>query len=92
MHRTLTGEAICVPLAQDAAARREPERLQITTAELARGDVVIRVTEAGVPLSEGRVAANYDWIKSSVLCQGMLLYVGEKASASVRASVALDAE
>ncbi|WP_437707316.1 protein kinase [Sorangium sp. So ce448] len=92
VRRQSTGEEICIPFTQDPAARGEPERLQITTAELVRGEVVIRVTEAGVPLSEGHVAANYDWLKSSVLCQGLLLFVGEKASASVRVAVALDAE
>ncbi|WP_437585364.1 protein kinase domain-containing protein [Sorangium sp. So ce1000] len=92
VQRKSTGEEICVPFHQEPAARSAPERLQITTAELVRGEVGIRVTEAGVPFAEGRVAANYDWLKSSVLCQGLLLYVGEKASASVRVAVALDAE
>ncbi|WP_437825968.1 protein kinase domain-containing protein [Sorangium sp. So ce1153] len=92
VHRTSTGEEICVPFTQDPAARGEIARLQVTTAELVRGEVTVRVTEAGVSLSEGRVAANHDWLKSGVLCQGLLLYVGEKASASVRISVALDAE
>ncbi|XXT14762.1 protein kinase [Sorangium sp. So ce429] len=92
LHRTSTGEEMCIPFTKEPAAPGEPERLQITTAELARGEIVVRVTEAGVPLSAGRVAANHDWIRSGVLCQGLLLFVGEKASASVQVSVALDAE
>ncbi|WP_437331531.1 protein kinase domain-containing protein [Sorangium sp. So ce394] len=92
VHRKSTGEEICVPFTQDPTARRQPERLQVTTAELVRGEIVVRVMEAGVSLSEGRVAANHDWLKSGVLCQGLLLYVGQKASASVRIAVALDAE
>ncbi|XXX72178.1 protein kinase [Sorangium sp. So ce134] len=91
VRRKSTGEEICVPFTKDPADRSEPERLQVTTAELVRGDVVVRVMEAGVALSEGRVAANHDWLKGGVLCQGLLLFVGEKASASVRIAVALDA-
>ncbi|WP_437573275.1 protein kinase domain-containing protein [Sorangium sp. So ce887] len=92
VHRKSTGEEICIPFTQDPTARSQPDRLQVTTAELARGDVVVRVMEAGMPLSEGRVAANYDGLRSGVLCQGLLLYVGERTSASVRVAVALDAE
>lgn len=92
VHRRSTGEEICVPFTREPGAPSEPDRLPITTAELVRGDVVVRVTEAGVPLSQGAVAANHDWLKSGVLCQGLWLYVGEKASASVRVAVALDTE
>ncbi|KYF48757.1 hypothetical protein BE08_41305 [Sorangium cellulosum] len=92
MSRKSTGEEICVPFTRNPGASAEPDRLPITTAELVRGDVVVRVTEADKPLSQGAVAANHDWLRSGVLCQGLLLYVGEKASASVRVSVALDTE
>jgi serine/threonine-protein kinase len=92
VRRVSTNEEICTPFTRDPAALNEPERLQVTTAELVRGEIDVRVIEAGVPLSEGRVAANYDWLRSGVLCQGLLLFVGEKATATVRLAVALDAE
>ncbi|WP_437874382.1 protein kinase domain-containing protein [Sorangium sp. So ce513] len=90
--RKSTGEEICVPFTREPGASSEPDRLPITTAELVRGDIAVRVTEADVLLSRGPVAANHDWLRSGALCQGLLLYVGEKASASIRVSVALDTE
>ncbi|WP_159397407.1 serine/threonine-protein kinase [Sorangium cellulosum] len=93
MRRTSTGEEICIPFTRDPHAPALPiARLPVTTGELVRGEIMIRVLEAGATLLDGRAAENRDWLKSGVLCQGMLLYVGEKASAPARLGVALDAE
>lgn len=91
VRRVATGDGICIPFTTKRSAGDEPvARLQVTTGDLRRGELDLRVVEAGVLLVQGRSAPNYNGLRSGVLCQGLRLHVGERETARVRISVALD--
>lgn len=91
VRRRTTGEQICSSLERIAKSGGDrANRLPITTTELMRGDLDIEVTDGAEALAAGRMAPNPGGVTSAVLCKGLLMYVGPKASARARIGAALD--
>lgn len=91
LRRPASGEEVCAPLRQLAAkGGARDRRLRITTGDLLRGELELRISDGGVAIAQDRIAPNREGLKSGVLCQGLLLYVGRRDTARVRLSADLD--
>ncbi|HSN99872.1 MAG TPA: serine/threonine-protein kinase, partial [Candidatus Nanopelagicales bacterium] len=71
----------CAPILQAMNGR---VALPVQTSDVVNGAVEVRITDQGTVVAAGRIAPNPEGFLSSVLCKGLLLYVGKKEQASVR--------
>ena len=82
---------VCVPfLNMVKAGGDRAHRLHVTTSDLVRGNIAIRINEAGVDKITGVGAPNPNGLLTSALCGGTHLYIGDSASAPAKVNLFLD--
>ncbi len=86
------GTEACVPIAKAARTKDgdRSNRLRVRTSDLESGGLEIRVEDGGVELARGPSAPNERGLSTTVLCRGMSLYVGPRATALARVFAYLD--
>ncbi|WP_169796655.1 serine/threonine-protein kinase [Chondromyces crocatus] len=91
VRRVVSGNEVCASFSEiSAPGGARSRRLPITTADVTKSGLEIRIREGEQLLAQGRNASNHGGVTSAILCQGMLLYVGPRDQASVRLGIDLD--
>lgn len=83
------GEEMCAP-ASKLGARDAGTRLPVVTSDLLNGQVKVRVVDRGKVIVNGRSAPIRDGLLTSVLCKGLVLYVGPRDNAMARLGAELE--
>jgi serine/threonine-protein kinase len=85
------GPEICVPFTRMVATGGDrDDRLQVTRADLERGNIAIRISEGGTDILSGTSAPTEGQLLTTALCGGTHLYIGDGASALAKVNLFLD--